>query len=45
MVLIKIDPNRVAFYVQGPTAEDSYLNVLEIKNKKAYKWTRGKDEF
>ena len=45
MVLIKIVPDRVAFYVQGPTAEESYLNILEIDNKKAYKWTREKDEF
>jgi len=45
MALLKIEPNRIAYYVQGPTAEESYLNVLEPEKKKAYKWTREKEEF
>ncbi|MBN2334560.1 pyridoxamine 5'-phosphate oxidase family protein [Candidatus Bathyarchaeota archaeon] len=45
MRVIKIEPYRVAYYVQRPIADESYLNVLEPEKKKAYKWTREKDQF
>jgi len=45
MRVIKIEPDRVAYYVQGPSAEESYIAILEPEKKKAYKLTREKDQF
>ena len=45
MMLIKVVPYRVAYYVQKPVAAESHLKVLEPEEKKAYKWTRERDEF
>ena len=45
MRVIKIEPDRVAYYVQGSTADESYIAVLEPEKSKAYKLTREKDQF
>ena len=45
MRVIEIAPKRIAYYVQGPTAAESYIAILEPDEKRAYKLTREKDQF
>lgn len=45
MRVIEITPKRIAMYVQGATAPESYLAILEPMNKKAYKLTREGEQF
>jgi hypothetical protein len=45
MRVIEINPTRIAYFVQGKTAPESYIAILEPHKKKAYKLTREKDQF